>query len=120
MDSRRRPAKDVFTITRYVTGPDVTLRLARDNARGAAQHQLVAPTLLRSHRLSLLHRAVRNGELAWSEADARFTFDAEYVAPTQLHADAFVTLDVTLDAALARAVQGVVVLAAFDELLAPQ
>jgi predicted nucleic acid-binding protein len=141
---RRRPAKDVFTLTRYVIGPDVALRLARNNARIWPQHQLLAPTLLRSHVLSLLYKAVRSGELARSEAEAQLdyvrglkirllgdrvlqrtawkvanqlgwedTFDAEYVALAQLQADAFVTLD----AVLARAVQGLVVLAAPDELL---
>ncbi|MCB5291735.1 type II toxin-antitoxin system VapC family toxin [Arthrobacter sp. SO3] len=133
-------------MTRYVIGPDVALRLARDRAWIADTHQLVAPTLFRSHVLSLLYQAVRRGELARSEAESRLdylrglrirllgdrvlqraawkvadqlgwdeTFDAEYVALTQLQADAFVTLD----AGLARAVAGLVRLAAPDELLAP-
>lgn len=43
------------------------------------------------------------------------TFDAEYVAVTRLQADALVTLDERLTAALA----GVVPLASWDDLVAP-
>ena len=133
-------------MTRYVIGPDVALRLARDEARIAEAHQLLAPTLLRSHVLSLLYQAVQHGELSESEAESRLdyvrglrirllgdrvlqrtawkvahqlgcndTFDAEYVALTQLQADAFVTLD----AGLARTVKALVTLASPEELLAP-
>jgi hypothetical protein len=35
-------------MTRYTIGPDVVLRLALDSAVVRAEHQLVAPTLLRS------------------------------------------------------------------------
>ena len=111
-------------LTRYVIGPDVALRLARDDAIIAAGHQLVAPTLLRSQVLSSLYRSVQRGDLtkkdaereldyirglrirllgdrvlqrvAWQIAD-QFgrpdTYDAEYLALTQLQADAFITLD---------------------------
>jgi hypothetical protein len=41
-------------MTRFVIGPDVALQLARDEARIAMGHQLVAPTLLRSQVLSFL------------------------------------------------------------------
>jgi hypothetical protein len=58
-------------MTRYVIGPDVALLLARDEARVAEEHQLVAPTLLRSQVLSLLYQAVRRGNLAQRAADAR-------------------------------------------------
>ncbi len=54
--------------------------------------------------------------LAWKIADERGwsdTFDAEYVALTQLQADALVTLDERL----ARAVDGIVTVAPIDELL---
>jgi predicted nucleic acid-binding protein len=43
------------------------------------------------------------------------TYNAEYVALTQLQADALVTLD----AELARSVQGIVATASIDELFAP-
>jgi predicted nucleic acid-binding protein len=88
------------------------------------QHQLLAPTLLRSQLLSLLYRAAHRGDMsdkdaerqlnyvrglrirllgdrvlqnvAWKFADRlgwSDTFDAEYVALTQLQADALITLD---------------------------
>lgn len=111
-------------MTRYVIGPDVAVRLARERASIGAGHKLVAPTLLRSQLLSRLYQDVRRGELtrreaaeqldhvrglkirllgdrvsqsvAWKVADRLGwpdTLDAEYVAVTQLQADAFVTLD---------------------------
>lgn len=114
-------------MTRYVIGPDVALRLARDEATIRETHQVLAPTLLRSQVLSLLYQAVRRGEMtkkdakrqldsvrglrirllgdrvlqnvAWKVADGLGwpdTFDAEFVALTQLQADAFITLDGTL------------------------
>ena len=130
-------------MTRYVIGPDVALRLARERAAISDEHQVLAPTLLRSHVLSSLYRAVQRGELAKKEADERLnylrglrirllgdrvlqsvawkvadklgwpdTFDAEYVALTQLQADAFVTLDQRL----ARAVTELVTVAPIEEL----
>jgi predicted nucleic acid-binding protein len=130
-------------MTRYVIGPDVALRLAGDEAVIAAEHRLLAPTLLRSQMLSALYKAVRDGELTKKEAGRRLnyvralrlrllgdrvlqsvawkiadqlgwadTLDAEYVALTQLQADAFITLDEELG----RAVKGVVPLASIDVL----
>jgi predicted nucleic acid-binding protein len=130
-------------MTKYVIGPDVALRLAHDEVVIPDEHQLLAPTLLRSQVLSLLYRAVRHGELtkkdgerqlnyvralrirllgdrvlqdvAWKIADKLGwpdTLDAEYVALTQLQADAFITLD----AELARAVKGLVRIAPIDAL----
>src|SRR6266540_5089753 len=132
---RRWPA-----MAKFVIGPDVAVRLARDKAVIPDEHQLLAPTLLRSQMLALLYRAVRDGELTRKDADRQLnyvralrirllgdrvlqnvawkiadqlgwpdTFDAEYVALTQLQADAFVTLD----ADLADAVKGVVTIAPF-------
>ena len=126
--------------------PDVALRLARDEAVIPSEHQLVAPTLLRSQLLSLLYQAVQRGELtrkeagrqldyvraqrirllgdrvlqsvAWKVADElgwSDTFDAEYIALAQLHADAFVTLDTRL----ADAVKGLVAVAPIEDLLRP-
>jgi predicted nucleic acid-binding protein len=108
-----------------------------------AGHQLVAPALLRSQLVNQLYQAVRRGELtkpdadrvldhmrslrirllgdrvlqsvAWKVADQLDwpdTFAAEYVAVTQLQADAFVTLD----PALADAVQHMVRTARYEEL----
>ncbi|TDD70780.1 hypothetical protein E1262_08420 [Jiangella aurantiaca] len=130
-------------MTRYVIGADVAFRLAAERTVVDAQHQLVAPTLLRSQLLTQLYQAVRRGELTKQEADGRLdhvrslrmrllgdrvlqavawriaaqlgwpdTYDAEYVALTQLQADAFVTLD----AGLADAVRDVVAVAPYDAL----
>jgi predicted nucleic acid-binding protein len=130
-------------MTKYVIGPDVALRLAHDQAVIPDEHQLLAPTLLRSQMLSLLYRAVRLGEMTKKDADRQLnyvralrvrllgdrvlqnvawkiadqlgwpdTLDAEYIALTQLQADAFITLD----AALARAVQDLVTIAPIEAL----
>lgn len=129
---------------RYVIALDTTLRLLRERAVVAAQTRLVAPTLLRSQVLADLYGAARRGEIGRAEARARLnhmralnirllgdrvqqahawdiaerlgwadTLTAEYVALTKLQADAFVTLD----AGLARAVEGVVKLASFEDLV---
>jgi predicted nucleic acid-binding protein len=118
-----------------VIGPDVALHLARDGVAVAGDHQLLAPTLLRSELLSLLYQAVGRGEMTRKDADRVLdhvrglrirllgdrvlqrvawtvagqlgwtdTFTAEYIALTQLQADAFVTLDEQL----ARAVEKLV------------
>ena len=130
-------------MTKYVIGPDVALRLAHDEVAISDEHQLLAPTLLRSQVLSLLYRAVRRGELTKKEGERQLTYvralrirllgdrvlqdaawkiadklgwpdtlDAEYVALTQLQADAFITLD----AELARTVQDLVRIAPIDAL----
>lgn len=118
-------------MTRFVIGPDVALRLARDEVVVGAGHQLVAPTLIRSQLLTLAYQAVGRGELTKPDADRQLdhirglkirllgdrvlqsvawkiatqlgwpdTYTAEYVALTQLQADAFVTLDDHLAAAV--------------------
>jgi predicted nucleic acid-binding protein len=61
-------------MTRYVIGPDVALRLAVDDAVIRADHQLVAPTLLRSQLLTLLYQAVRRGEMTKQDADRYLDF----------------------------------------------
>ena len=130
-------------MTRYVIGPEVAIRLAQDHAVIPDEHQLLAPTLLRSQMLVLLYRAVRHGDMTKKDADRQLnyvralrirllgdrvlqnvawkiadqlgwpdTLDAEYVALTQLQADAFITLD----AELARAVKGLVTIAPIEEL----
>jgi predicted nucleic acid-binding protein len=122
-------------MTRFVIGPDVAVRLARDQLVIPVEHELLAPTLLRSQVLSLLYQAVRTGATTRADADRQLsyvralrirllgdrvlqdvawriadrldwpdTLAAEYVALTQLQADALVTLD----AGLAQAVQGLV------------
>ena len=130
-------------MTRFVVDSSAVLHLARDGSDVPSKHELLAPTLLRSQTLSHLHEAVRRGEIpadvarerlawiaklpirllgdavlrrrAWEIADRlgwSETYDAEYVALTQLQADAFVTMD----AKLARRVEGVVPTASIDAL----
>lgn len=117
-------------MTRYVIDPRVALHLAQHEVTVPGEHQLVAPTLLRSQLLSLLYQAVQRGEMsradaeryldyvrglrirllgdrvlqavAWKVADQLGwvdTLDAEYVALTQLQADALITLNPDLASA---------------------
>ena len=128
---------------KFVVDAGVVLRLANEGYDVPPQHELLAPTLLRSQTLSALHEAVHAGKLsaekarerlarvgeikirllgdavlrrrAWELADElgwASTYDAEYVALTQLQADAFVTLD----AKLRRSVKGIVETAPIDAL----
>jgi predicted nucleic acid-binding protein len=129
---------------KFVVDCGVVLRLAAEEIEVSGAHELLAPTLLRSQTLSALHEAVQRGELpsdvarerlkrigampirllgdavlrrrAWELADRlgwASTYDAEYVALTQLQADAFVTVD----AKLARSVEGIVATASIDALM---
>jgi predicted nucleic acid-binding protein len=131
-------------VTRFVVDAGAVLHLTNEEVTVSAAHKLLAPTLLRSQTLSALHEAVQRGELsadvardrlarirgmrirllgdavlqrrAWELADQlgwASTYDAEYIALTQLQADAFVTLD----AELARSVEGIVATAPIDALL---
>ncbi len=128
---------------RFVVDAGAVLHLASEEIDVALRHELLAPTLLRSQTLSILHEAVHRGELdadvartrlrrvgqmkirllgdavlrrrAWDLADRLgwpSTYDAEYVALTQLQADALITLD----AALARQLDGIVATAPIDAL----
>ena len=134
-------------MTKYVIGPDVAIRLAGDEAVIRDEHQILAPTLLRSQMLSLLYQAVRRGELTRKDAERQLnyvrglrirllgdrvlqnvawkaavllgwpdTFAAEYVALTQLHADALITLD----RHLADAVRDLVTVAPLETLYRPK
>ena len=128
---------------RFVVDAGAVLHLVREEIKVPHQHELLAPTLLRSEVLSTLHEAVQRGELeaevalervarvrglkirllgdavlqrrAWAIADAlgwAATYKAEYLALTQLQADAFVTLNDQL----AQEVAGVVATATLDAL----
>jgi predicted nucleic acid-binding protein len=130
-------------MTRFVVDAGAVLHLASAEVEVADAHELLAPTLLRSQTLSVLHEAVQRGEIpaevardhltrigrmsirllgdavlrrrAWDLADRlgwASTYNAEYVALTQLQADAFVTLN----AELARSVEGIVKTASIDAL----
>jgi predicted nucleic acid-binding protein len=130
-------------MTRFVVDTSTVLHLASEGFEGSSDHELLAPTLLRSQTLSALHEAVHRGELpadiafdrleriwrikirllgdavlrrrAWEVAERMGwadTYAAEYIAHTQLQADAFMTLD----AKLARSVEGIVATASIDAL----
>jgi predicted nucleic acid-binding protein len=130
-------------MTRFVVDCGAVLHLATEGTEVAAEHELLAPTLLRSQTLSALHGAVHRGELppevaldrlkrtwalpirllgdavlrrrAWDLAGQlgwAETYDAEYVALTQLQGDALVTLDTEL----ARRVEGIVPTAGIEAL----
>lgn len=130
-------------MTRFVIDAPAVLRLAVDGGAVPEPHRLLAPTLLRSHVLSLVHEAVHRGDLPDDEGRRRLavvnrmpirllgdgvlrrrawdvattmgwasTWEAEYVALTQLQADALITLD----ASFARRLDGVVPVASLDAL----
>jgi predicted nucleic acid-binding protein len=130
-------------MTRFVVDAGAVLHLASAEVEVSGEHELLAPTLLRSQTLSAMHEAVQRGEMpadmardrldrigrmkirllgdavlrrrAWDLADQlgwASTYNAEYVALTQQQADAFVTLD----AELARSVEGIVATATIDAL----
>ena len=63
-------------MTRYVVDAGALLLLASRRAEIGAGHELLAPTLLRSQTLSLLHEAVRRGELPAREALDRLAWIA--------------------------------------------
>jgi indolepyruvate ferredoxin oxidoreductase alpha subunit len=130
-------------VTRFVVDCETLLRIAGGEIEVAAEHQLVAPTLIRSQALAALYEAARRGEIsaaegiervtrinslkvrflgdkvlqrqAWRVADQlgwETTYDAEYVALTQLQADMLVTSV----GGLARAASGLVETATIDAL----
>src|SRR4051812_49351584 len=55
-------------MTRYVIDAGVVLQLAREGLEVPAEHQLLAPTLIRSQALTVMHEAVQRGELEDAEA----------------------------------------------------
>ncbi len=130
-------------MTRFVVDCETLLGIAAGEIEVAAEHKLVAPTLVRSQALAALYEAVRRGEISATEGIERVTrinslkvrflgdkvlqraawrvasqlgwettYDAEFVALTQLQADVFVTSD----GDLARAVSGLVETATGDAL----
>ena len=58
-------------MTRFVVDCGVVLQLASEGYQVPPQHELLAPTLLRSQTLSALHEAVQSGELEAGEARER-------------------------------------------------
>ncbi len=129
---------------KLVVDTSAALHLAIHGLDISSTHEVLAPTLLRSQTLSALHEAVHRGEIpadvarehlarigrmprrllgdavlrrrAWEVADQlgwASTYNAEYVALTQLQADGLVTMD----ADLARAVEGIIATATVDDVL---
>jgi predicted nucleic acid-binding protein len=130
-------------LTRFVVDCGVVLELARGEIEVSAEHELLAPTLLRSQTLSALHEAVHRGELGADAARERLARVGRM--PIRLLGDAvlrrrawevadrlgwaetydaeYVALTllqadafVTLDSELARRVEGVVPTASIDAL----
>lgn len=130
-------------MTKFVVDASAVLHLVTEGITVGGEHELLAPTILRSQIMSTLHEAVQRGELtdevarerlaqankvkvrllgdavmrrrAWEVADRLGwweTLGAEYVALTELQADALVTRD----AGFAQALEGVVTLASVDDL----
>lgn len=132
-------------MTRFVVDAGVAVELARTGFEVPDEHELLAPTLIRSQTLSNLHEAVRRGELE-PEA-AQELLERIWKLPIRLLGDAvlrrlawklagelgwastydaeYVALTrlqadalVTLDERLARSVEGVVETAPIDALRA--
>jgi predicted nucleic acid-binding protein len=61
-------------MTRYVIGPDVVLLLARGRVDIPAEHQLLAPALIRSQLLSQLYADVRAGRLTKKDAEDQLDY----------------------------------------------
>ncbi len=130
-------------MTRFVADAGAVIHIVSAGIDVSGDHELLAPTLLRSQVLSMLHEAVDRGDLAsplardylaqigamrirllgdgvlrrraWDLATQlgwASTYEAEYVALTQLQADALVTLDPDLE----RRVQGIVATAPVNAL----
>jgi predicted nucleic acid-binding protein len=60
-------------VTRFVVDCETLIRVAAGEIEVATEHQLVAPTLVRSQALSALYRAYRRGELSAAEGIERVT-----------------------------------------------
>jgi predicted nucleic acid-binding protein len=132
-------------VTRFVVDAGAVLRLVADGVAVADGHELLAPTLLRSQTLSVLHESVHRGELAADVARERLRLvgrlrirllgdavlrRAAWDVATELgwgstYDAEYVALTrlqadalVTVDAGFARRAEGVVRVASFDELSA--
>ena len=131
-------------MARFIVDASAVLQLAAEEFEGPGDHELLAPTLLRSQTLNALHEAMHRGELSEADANARIARIAEI--PIRLLGDAvlrrrawkvadelgwgstydaeYVALTIlqgdaliTLDAELARQAERLVSIASIDELL---
>ena len=66
-------ACSVRGVTRFVVDCETLLRIAAGEIEVAAEHKLVAPTLVRSQALSALYEAARRGEISAAEGIERVT-----------------------------------------------
>lgn len=60
-------------MTRFVVDCETLLRVAAGEIEVAPEHQLVAPTLVRSQALSALYEAARRGDISAAEGVERVT-----------------------------------------------
>lgn len=132
-------------MTRFVIGADVAIHLAQLEARMPNDHQLLAPTLIRSQVLAELHARVQRGELdretaerqldylralrlrllgdrvlqglAWKIAD-QLGWPDTFMAEYIALTHLQADAFVCMDADLSRAVSGIVTVASIDDLLA--
>ena len=63
----KRRACSVRGVMRFVIDCETLLRIAAGEIEVAAEHQLVAPTLIRSQALTTLYKAARRGEISAAE-----------------------------------------------------
>lgn len=133
-------------MTRFVIDAGVALHLAAEAIDVSSEHELLAPTLLRSQVLSRLHEAVHSGEIttdvgqerlasiasmpirllgdavlrrnAWKVAD-RLGWASTYAAEYVALTILQADALVTLDADLARQVGGVIATAPIEALFSP-
>jgi predicted nucleic acid-binding protein len=131
-------------MTRFVVDTSAVLHLASTEVEVSEEHELFAPTLLRSQTLSVLHEAVQRGEVpadvarehlariqrmpirllgdavlrrrAWEVAD-QLGWTSTYDAEYVALTLLQADAFVTLDAELARAVKDIVTTASIDALL---
>lgn len=130
-------------MTRFVVDCGTLLRIAAREVEVASEHQLVAPTLVRSQALAALYEAARAGEISAAEGIERVTrinsLKVRFLGDKVLQRQAWKVADqlgwettydaeyvalttlqadafVTSDSELARAVAGVVETATIDAL----
>jgi predicted nucleic acid-binding protein len=132
-------------MTKFVVDSGVLLHLGREQLTVPGEHELLAPTLIRSQTLSVLHEAVHAGELEPDEAlellERIWTIKIRLLGDAVLRRNAWRFADqlgwadtytaeyvaltklqgdalVTLDEELARKLEGVVPTATIDALAA--
>ena len=130
-------------MTRFVVDCETLLRIAAREVEVATEHQLVAPTLVRSQALAALYEAARAGEISAAEGIERVTrinsLKVRFLGDKVLQRQAWKLADqlgwettydaeyvalttlqadafVTSDSELARAVSGIVETATIDAL----